>query len=135
MLAIGYYISGIIGAVSVSILLLHFCMFAALSFMPPSGFSSGKNLSHDAKVESKSEPPPRIIFRIAAGAIAVVIVCGWILGGLTVFAGWCISKRKNRTFVLIMAGMNSIWIPYGTLLGIASFVALCDKDAKLDYPG
>lgn len=76
-----------------------------------------------------------LIFRIVAGVIGVVIVCGWTLGGLTFYAGHCIAKRQKRTFVFVMACINCIWIPYGLLLGIATFLALGADDAKLEYRG
>ena len=38
-------------------------------------------------------------------------------------------------FVLVMAGINCIWIPYGLLLGIATFLALGSEEAKREYHG
>jgi len=57
------------------------------------------------------------------------------LAKITFYAGHCIAKRQKRTFVLVMAGVNCIWIPYGLLLGIATFLALGSEDAKLEYGG
>jgi hypothetical protein len=62
------------------------------------------------------------MFRIFAGVIGLIIICGWTLGALTVYAGHCIKKRKHKVFIYIMAGINCIWIPYGTLLGIATIL-------------
>lgn len=139
LLSIAYYISGALGAVFVSILLIHLCVFTAISFMPESAFQSKGNQpsttqsSPQSVQKTPSSGPPVIIFRIVAGAIGVVILCGWTLGGLTFYAGRCIAKRRNRTFVLVMAGVNCIWIPYGLLLGIATFLALGSADAKSEY--
>jgi hypothetical protein len=139
LLSIAYYISGVLGAAFVSFLLIHLCVFTAISFMPESVFQS-KGSQHSTTQSSPqsvektpSSGPPVIIFRIVAGVIGVVILCGWILGGLTFYAGRCIAKRRNRTFVLVMAGVNCIWIPYGLLLGIATFLALESADAKSEY--
>jgi len=65
--------------------------------------------------------------------IGAVILIGWLLGGLTAYAGRCIARREKRLFVLIMAGVNCIWIPYGTLLGIASFIFLETPAAKAAF--
>ena len=141
LLSIAYRISGILGAVFVSFLLIHLCMFTAMSFIPGSAFQPTGNQhpitqNGQQSIQAKTNAgPPAIIFRIVAGVIGVVILCGWTLGGLTFYAGYCIAKRQNRTFVFVMAGVNCIWIPYGLLLGIATFLALGSEDAKLEYGG
>jgi len=141
LLSIAYYISGGLGAVFVSFLLIHLCVFTAISFMPEAAFHSKGNQHSTAQSspqsvqKTPSAGPPLIIFRVVAGVIGVVILCGWTLGGLTFYAGRCIAKRRNRTFVLVMAGVNCIWIPYGLLLGIATFLALGSADARLEYSG
>ena len=141
LLSIAYRISGILGAVFVSFLLIHLCVFTVISFVPGSAFQSNGNQhsttqNSQQSIQTKTNAgPPAIIFRIVAGVIGVVILCGWTLGGLTFYAGRCIAKRRNRTFVLVMAGVNCIWIPYGLLLGIATFLALGSADARVEYSG
>ena len=141
LLSIAYSISGVLGAVFVSFLLIHLCVFTAISFMPESAFQSKGNQqsttqkSPQVVQKTPSSGPPAIIFRVVAGAIGLVILCGWTLGGLTFYAGRCIAKRRNRTFVLVMAGVNCIWIPYGLLLGIATFLTLESADTRLEYSG
>ena len=41
---------------------------------------------------------------------------------LTIYAGRCVQKRQHRTFIYVMAGLNCPLIPWGTLLGIATFI-------------
>jgi hypothetical protein len=122
LLSVAFYISGAIGAVFVSFLLLHLVLFTGVSFIPESMWSTGKSAHQEA--------PPVIVFRIIAIVIFFIIISGWALGGLTAYAGRCIARRENRIFVLIMAGVNCIWIPYGTLLGIATFMLLTTPSAK-----
>lgn len=140
LLSIAFRISGILGAGFVSILLIHFFVFTAISFIPESAFQSTGSTQHSPHQDSQpniqksaNAGPPVIIFRVIAGVIGVIILCGWILGGLTFYAGHCIAKRQKRTFVLVMAGINFIWLPYGLLLGMATFLALETDDAKLEY--
>ena len=60
---------------------------------------------------------------VAMGSIAVL--GGWILGGLTVYAGRCIKDRKNYILVLVVAGLNCFFVmPAGTILGVFTFVVL-----------
>jgi len=143
ILSIAYYISGALGAASISILLIHFCLFTAFSFIPEASFHQSPPAQHHGQQAAGEHSPqsgvsdafPVIIFRIVAGILGMIILCGWTLGGLTIYAGRCIARRKKRTFVLIMAGINCLWIPFGTLLGIVTFLALGAEDAKLEYPG
>ena len=124
-----------------SFLLIHLCVFTVISFMPesafqPSGSQHSSTQNNQQNFQTKNNAgPPLIIFRVVAGVIGVVILCGWTLGWLTFYAGHCIAKRQKRTFVLVMAGVNCIWIPYGLLLGIFTFLALGAEDAKLEYGG
>jgi len=63
---------------------------------------------------------------------------GWIFGfiGLAFFligiavtaarfrAAWCVKHRKSRVFCMVVAGIGCIEIPYGTVLGVFSFLVL-----------
>ncbi len=112
------------GVVMVSFLLIHLAFVLGLSFLPESALSGGR------KGATPSDGPPVLIFRILAGVLALIIFLGWLLGGLTAYAGRCIARREKRLFVLVMASLNCIWIPYGTLLGVASFLCLATPAVK-----
>ena len=63
---------------------------------------------------------------------------GWIFGffGLAFFliaiavtaarfrVAWCIKHRKSRVFCMVIAGIGCLEFPYGTVLGIFSFLVL-----------
>jgi hypothetical protein len=143
-LSLAYQISGAIGAICVSFLLIHLCFLATISFLPNSVWNgdvqprvSQQSGAISPRVQSPathSEGPPLLFFRLVAGIIGIIIVAGWTLGGLTFYAGRCLRHRRHRAFVLIMAGVNCLWIPYGTLLGIATFLALSTDDARAEFP-
>jgi hypothetical protein len=82
---------------------------------------------------SSAQAPPVIVFRVIAGVIGLIIICGWTLGGLTAYAGRCINKRKHRLFIYIMAGINCIWIPYGTVLGIATILLFQWPEVQAEF--
>lgn len=146
LLSIGYYISGAIGAAMVSVLLIHFTVFLVISFLPESTWNQPE---HSKAVQSQpassSDPSPHqphskhpdktpvIIFRVVAGVIGMVILTGWTLGGLTIYAGRCIAKRQKRTLVMVMAAWNCLWIPYGTLLGISTFIVLATPEGLEEF--
>ena len=134
LLSLAYYLSGAIGAAFVSFLLIHFFLFLGFSFVPASQWNAPVPTPASAQhalplaipsaspSSNSNQGPPPILFRIVAGVIGVIIICGWTLGALTAYAGRCIKKRKHKLFIYIMAGINCIWIPYGTLLGIATIL-------------
>jgi hypothetical protein len=134
LLSLGYYISGAIGAAFVSFLLIYFFLFLGFSFIPESQWNAGTRPPAAAQQASPTalpsvspsantnQGPPAIMFRIVAAVIGVISIVGWTLGALTAYAGHCIKKRKHKIFIYIMAAVNCIWIPYGTLLGIATII-------------
>ncbi len=76
---------------------------------------------------ARARPPeefPRGIGLLFAGLGGVFVLIGWTVGGLTIYAGRCLHQRKHRTLTMIMAGLNCLQIPFGTALGIATFLVL-----------
>ena len=63
----------------------------------------------------------------------MIIVCGWTLGALTAYAGHCIRKRKRKLFIYIIAAINCIWIPYGTVLGIATILLFQWPEVQAEF--
>lgn len=131
LLALGYYVKGAVGAVFISFLLLHFFLFLGFSFVPESSWNASKSVT-TAQSPSVPPPAPRIsnqgppvmMFRIFAAVIGMIILLGWTFGALTIYAGRCVQKRKHRVLIYVMAGLNCALIPWGTLLGIATFMLL-----------
>lgn len=133
LLAIGFYVKGAVGAVVVSFFLLHFFMFLGFSFIPESAWNTPPksvrtNQSSSVLPTPSPQPvnqgPPVIMFRIVAAVIGVIILLGWTFGALTIYAGCCVHNRTHRVFILVMAGLNCVLIPWGTLLGVATFTVL-----------
>jgi hypothetical protein len=145
LLSLAYYISGAIGAAFVSFLLIHFFLLLGFSFLPASQWNppvptpgSAQHASPSAipsasPSSNRGQAPPAIIFRIVAGVIGLIIICGWTLGALTAYAGHCIKKRKHKLFIYVMAGINCIWIPYGTILGIATILLFQWPEVQAEF--
>jgi hypothetical protein len=146
LLVLGYYIRGGASAAFVSIFLIHFFVFLGFSFVPESAWNTPPQpttISQSAPLGPSSTPskntrpsqPPVILFRIVAGVIGVIIFVGWTFGALTAYAGRCIQKRKHKAFVYIMAGANCIFIPYGTLLGVGTFIVMESMGGREEFRG
>lgn len=158
LLSWGYFIAGGMGILFSSFFLIYVVIFGAVSMIPASewGTSSSQQHRHDepfddarapsAQDENREEgipaasepqtsagPPPVWIFRIFAGVMFVFVLIGWTLSGLTIYAGRCIRQRRNRMLILVMAGFNLMSIPFGTLLGICTFLVLQSEPGRREF--
>jgi len=154
LLAIGYFVSGGFGILTVSLLIVHFLMFAFMSTLPDASFdeteTTGTSLeeSHGEEETGPGETITEVdegiervnpmgmmvgILRAVAVLIGAIILIGWILGGLTIYAGVSLLQRKRKTLVYVMAAYNCLFIPWGTLIGVLTFVTLSQPSTKLEY--
>ena len=123
VLEIAYYIAGGLTIFAVSFLLIHFTVFLVFGLNPQ--FFAHQNASgnhHD-------EPPPFFFLGIA-GVIGFIILLGWTFGALQIFAGRCLRNRRHHLFILIIAGVECIFIPWGTFLGVCTFIAMESPSMK-----
>jgi hypothetical protein len=113
LLATFHYIVGAITAIWLSFPLIH--VFVGLMFMlMPDSFGS----------DGKQAFPMRmfgLIFVVIGGAI---VLLGWTLGALTIYAGRCISRREKHMFCVVVACVNCLHMPIGTLLGVFTVIVL-----------
>ena len=53
-----------------------------------------------------------------------------VMAGLKLAAAFCIKKRKSRVFCMVVAAIECLEIPYGTLIGVCTFIVL-DRDSVI----
>jgi len=66
---------------------------------------------------------------------AVVILMMWALGICTVLAGKYLRQRRNRTFCFVVAGILTVFFPFGTVLGVFTLVVLLKPEVKDLFEG
>jgi hypothetical protein len=76
------------------------------------------------------EPPPAFL-----GWIFIVLGALFFLAGVTMaicilIAGRCLSRRKGYAFALVMACVECLFIPFGTILGVFTIVALSRESVR-----
>jgi hypothetical protein len=77
-----------------------------------------------------SDPGTRPVgFAIMAFA-AFFIVAGWIFAALVAFAGRSLQTRRRYTYCLVMAGIECIFMPVGTVLGVFTIIVLVRDPVK-----
>jgi hypothetical protein len=117
LLAIGYYVSAAITACFSFIGLFYAMMGAAI----------GLAVSKSAEAESATnanQPSPEFLGWIF-GAIGIVLFVAMLaMAALKFFAGRNLKQHKSRTFCMIIAALSCLEIPYGTLLGVGTFIVL-----------
>jgi hypothetical protein len=77
-------------------------------------------------------PPQFGYLFLFMGSAAVLI--GWSVGILTILSGRAIIRRKWRIFSFVMAGVNCASVPFGTVLGVFTFVVLLRPSVRAQYP-
>jgi hypothetical protein len=109
LLSIFYWVSG-----GVTLLFsLYFLMYAGLGsaflFMP-------------ANPDGSSPPDSFGLVFTAIGLLGFVLVGA--VGGLQIKAGFWLRERRHRVTIMVLAAISCLGVPYGTLLGVLTFLAL-----------
>ena len=84
---------------------------------------------------NSQEPPPAFL-----GWIFIVLGVVFFLAGVTIaicilIAGRCLSRRKGYSFALVIACIECLFVPFGTILGIFTIVALSRESVKALFSG
>ena len=81
-------------------------------------------------LDSEGEPFPAFFgwfFILFAGAF---ILAGWALAVCIIVAGKYLSRQVRYLFCLIMAGIECIFMPFGTVLGVFTIIVLVRPSVK-----
>jgi len=113
LLSIGYLVSAGVAALF-SLLGLLYVFF---------GLLMGITFREAAKKANQSPPPELIgwIFGIIGLAIFLLLIAMAVLKFRT---AQCIGRRRSRGFCMVVAAISCLEIPYGTLLGVFTFLVL-----------
>lgn len=75
-------------------------------------------------------PPPDwlgLLF-VAIGALASVMM--WALAVVTGLAGYYLRTQRHHTFCLVVAAIECLNMPLGTILGVLTIITLVDPQVK-----
>lgn len=83
--------------------------------------------------EQGAQAPPLFLGAFLSGL-------GWLLfilveahGVLNLLSGARLAKQRGRTFSQVVAAVNCLNFPFGTALGVFTFVVLGDRDVQMLY--
>lgn len=80
-----------------------------------------------------SEPMPSEVVWIFLGALLLFLLVMAAIVTSKVLAGFWIRKREHRVATMVVAAIACLELPYGTLLGVATFIALARPSVKALY--
>jgi hypothetical protein len=75
-------------------------------------------------------PPPAIFGWVMVAVGGVMITMGLTFATLVLAAGRSLARRKRYTFCLVMAAVECLFMPFGTVLGIFTIVLLNRESVK-----
>lgn len=131
LLAIGHWVVGSLTAVFSLIPIIHLALGIAMlsGKFPPS--SPRGNGPHD-------QPPEQMLHFMGMMFVtfASLIIClGLTLAGLTLFSARSLGRRRHRTLSFVVACLNCVMIPLGTILGVFTLIVLSRPSVIALYDG
>jgi len=114
LLAIFHYVVAGLMALFACIPFIHFFMGLALA--------TGTFPDTDPEAQ-----PIGIFIMVFAG---LFILAGWALAALIGYAGRSLQSRRRYTYCLVMAGVECIFMPFGTVLGVFTIIVLMRDTVK-----
>jgi hypothetical protein len=141
ILMIGFYVRGGMMFAFGCFFLIYVAFFLGFSFMPESAWTQPRPSASAIPFTwptptphpANQDAPPVVVFRIMACVFAAVTLLVWSVGGVTAYAGRCIQKRRRKLLIYVMAGLNCLFVPYGTLLGVFTFIVLGSPAATQEF--
>ncbi len=105
-----------------------------LGFLALHWFVMDSVFSHpEAWKNSQSGPPPEqflLLFQWFYGIAGFFIVAS---GVANLVSGFMIQRRRARVFSLVVAGLNCLAFPFGTILGVFTFIVLLRSSVEELY--
>jgi hypothetical protein len=90
-------------------------------------------LNHKMWVNQKGGPPPAEFFAIFKWIYVVGGIWCFCSFALNLISGFCLRARKARTFSMVVAGINCLHMPLGTVLGVFTIVVLVRDSVRQLY--
>jgi len=74
--------------------------------------------------------PPKLFAWLFIVGPSVFILFGWTLAALMIAAGRRLRRRVSRTFCLVVASLECLQMPLGTVLGVFTIVVLMKDSVR-----
>ena len=88
-----------------------------------------------AKFAGKGDPPTALLGWFFVIIAAVFITIGWAFAASVLAAGRLLARRRHYLFCLVMGGIECIFMPFGTVLGVFTIIVLTREPVKQLFAG
>lgn len=78
----------------------------------------------------KGEEPPAFIGWLIVVFAAGFMMAGWTFATLVIMTGRFLARRKYYTFCIVMAAIECLFMPFGTVLAVFTLVVLLRESVK-----
>jgi hypothetical protein len=117
LLSIFYYVKGGISALFVCIPIIH-VVLGLLFIIAPQVFGHG------------NDQRPAFVGWLLVMLGGFLILFGWTFALLALITGRCIARRKHYMFCFVMACVECLSVPFGTVLGVFTILVLNRQSVK-----
>ena len=82
------------------------------------------------KMGAGNQLPPAFLGWFFVIIAVCIIVAGWTFALLVLLAGRFLARRKNYMFCFVMACVECLFMPFGTVLGVFTLLVLMRPSVK-----
>jgi hypothetical protein len=86
------------------------------------------------KMGAGKDAPPAFLGWFIIGMASVFILIGWTLAVLLFCAARFIAARRHYNFCFVLACVECLFAPFGTILGVFTLLVLCRPSVKPLFP-
>jgi hypothetical protein len=121
LLSIFHFVVGGLAALFLPLLCIHFVFFITV-FANAAAFPAGQ------------EPPfPREMIYVFIGFYCIAGLVTSVYAGGNLLSGWFLRQKRHRVFSFVVAGLDCLSIPWGTVLGVFTIVVLTRPSVRTMY--
>ncbi len=121
LLSIFHFIGAGLAVLGLFFLLAHFILFRAI-------IGNARMWPH-----GNGAPPPAVFFAFLGIFYFIGAVWFVVSGVLNLLSGMYLRGRKHRTFSIVVAAINCMHIPLGTVLGVFTLIVLARDSVRELY--
>ena len=117
LLSIFHYVVSGVSAFIACIPIIHL-VIGLIFIFAPGMFGTGSN------------QPPAFVGWLLVGVAGVFILLGWIFAVFVLVAGRFMARRKHYQLLFVVACVECLFIPFGTVLGVFTILVLNRPSVK-----
>jgi len=88
-----------------------------------------------SRAEDAANAPPAVVGWVFALLGGVMMLLGWAFAACVIIAGRFLARRVHHTFCLVMGGIDCLFMPFGTVLGVFTIIVLMKPSVRALFEG